>query len=179
MALVPILVWLTPHRMMTLATERLLAWVPSLQSKSRDGRPPPPATRNSGPKETISHSDIHGDHLSKKPSNTLRTGFQNIGGFPIDKTKLKEDLIRAGITIGSFDIFGIAETNIDWWTMPEDHKLYYQSKHWWDTLHLSHAFNSTACPSSAKQYGGTAVFSINRSAHRAIDQGSDITGLGR
>ncbi len=31
--------------------------------------------------------DTFGDTISKKESNTLRLGFQNIGGFPIDKGK--------------------------------------------------------------------------------------------
>jgi len=38
-----------------------------------------------------------GDELILKSETTLRIGFQNIGGFPLRKGKLKEDLIRYGI----------------------------------------------------------------------------------
>jgi hypothetical protein len=56
--------------------------------------------------------DIFGDAIKKKGDNTLRIGFQNIGGFPIDKGKIKEEILRKGITKWGFDIFGCAETNI-------------------------------------------------------------------
>jgi hypothetical protein len=40
--------------------------------------------------------------------NSVRIGFQSIGGFPTDRTNVKEELIRFGISKFEFDIFGIA-----------------------------------------------------------------------
>jgi hypothetical protein len=125
------------------------------------------------------NEDSFGSTIPLKQPNVLCVGFQNIGGFPLDKTKQKEDIIRSGITSWSFDIFGVAETNLDWRMVPEDHKLHARTKEWWPSLHLSYSFNHTQPPSTPTQYGGTALFSIDKAAHRIIEKGQDPTGLGR
>ena len=43
--------------------------------------------------------DTFGDCIPKKEKNVLRIGFQNIGGFSINKEKYKERIIRKGIDI--------------------------------------------------------------------------------
>jgi hypothetical protein len=49
---------------------------------------------------------IHfGDKITKKSNNTLRIGFQNIGGIPTQKNKHKDDIIRLGIGKLEFDIW--------------------------------------------------------------------------
>jgi len=124
-------------------------------------------------------SDFFGDSIATKHENTLHIGFQNIVGFPLDKSKVKEQFIRTGISTWSFDIFGLAEMNTDWRCMPEDHKLYNRTKGWRDTLHISTVFNITTTATNPKWFGGTALFSINKAAHRAVDKGADPTNLGR
>ena len=42
--------------------------------------------------DTISE-DIFGDDIIKKGKNILRLGFQNIGGFSVNRNKLKEKII--------------------------------------------------------------------------------------
>jgi hypothetical protein len=81
----------------------------------------------------------------------LRLGFQNIGGFPRERNKIKEENIRIGISTYSFDIFGIVETNTDWRLVPKDLKLHNRLK----------------------------LLSMNKAAHRVIDKGLDASGLGR
>jgi len=44
-----------------------------------------------------------GDCVCMKTDNTLRIGFQNIGGFPTKGGKLKEDNIRQGLLKWDFD----------------------------------------------------------------------------
>lgn len=66
-----------------------------------------------------------GDLITKKGENVLRIGFQNIGGYLVDRTKYKEGIIRKGISKWDFDIFGCAETNIDWHMVKEEDKLYF------------------------------------------------------
>jgi hypothetical protein len=129
--------------------------------------------------ENKDYGDFFGDFITKKEENVLRIGFQNIGGFPTDKGKHKEGILRHGITKWEFDIFGCAETNIDWRLVPEENKLVFRTKGWWETLHLSWAFNSTMQPVTPRQFGGTALFSIGPAAHRVVEKGSDASNLGR
>jgi len=125
------------------------------------------------------YTGCFGDVITNKSNNTLRIGFQNVGGFPIIKGKIIEDNIRMGLTKWEFDIFGCAETNLDWRIIPEEDKFPFRTKEWWETQHISWAHNRTGAPHSTHQYGGTAIFSINHLAHRVIEKGGDNTALGR
>lgn len=120
-----------------------------------------------------------GDCVCMKTDNTLRIGFQNIGGFSTKGGKLKEDNIRQGLLKWDFDIFGMAETNLDWRMLKEPDKLPARTKEWWDQQHVSWAHNRNVAPSQARQYGGTALFSVNKAAHRAVEKGYDESRLGR
>ncbi len=129
------------------------------------------------------HGDIYvghfGDVITCKNKNTLRLGFQNVGGFPTQRGKIKDDTIRVGLTKWDFDIFGFAETNLDWRLLPEEDKFPSRTQEWWETQHVSWTNNRTAPPRQARQFGGTALFSINQVAHRVVEKGSDETNLGR
>jgi hypothetical protein len=48
---------------------------------------------------------IYLGNLSQKKIFFIRIGFQNIGGFPVDKGKYKDGNIRKEITKWEFDIF--------------------------------------------------------------------------
>jgi hypothetical protein len=117
--------------------------------------------------------------LKKKTKNILRIGFQNIGGFTLKRNKLKDDLIRTGVSKYEFDIFGFAETNTDWRLVPETDRLYFRTKEWWESVHISYGHNCTNKPSTSHQWGGTALFSLDKAAHRVIGKGRDDTKLGR
>jgi len=101
-----------------------------------------------------------------------------VGGFPINKGKIKEDTIRLGLNRWESDIFGVVETNLDWHTLPEEEKLPLRTQEWWETQHISWAHNRTSTPNQTRQFGGTALFSINQAAHRVIKKGCDKTLLG-
>jgi hypothetical protein len=124
-------------------------------------------------------SDYYGNYIKKKGSNILRIGFQNIGGIQLKPNKLKDDIIRRGITKYEFDIFGMAEINVDWRLLPEEDRLQFRTKGWWESLHLSTSNNTTSHPITPHQYGGTAVWSIDKTVHRVISQGKDTSMLGR
>jgi len=126
-----------------------------------------------------SYIGIFGDKIYVKNSNTLRLGFQNVGGFPTQGGKIKEDNIRMGLQKFDFDIFGMAELNIDWRMVKEQDKLPTRTKEWWEHQHVSWCHNKTFAPRQARQYGGTTLFSINKAAHRAVDKGIDASNLGR
>jgi hypothetical protein len=156
--------------------KELLALVPEHGSDSSTDRE---VEESRGARLLLPSNDIFGDTLTKKKRNTLRIGFQNIGGFTLKRHKLKDDLIRRGINKYDFDIFGMAETNTNWRLCPEQDKLYFRTKEWWDSVHLSHSHNCTSRPTAPHQWGGTALFSLNKSSHRVIGKGADETKLGR
>jgi hypothetical protein len=112
-----------------------------------------------------------GDVITCKPKNTLRIGFQNVGGFPAQDGKIKYDTIRLGLTKWYFDICGLAETNLDWRLLTEEDRLPFRTQEWWDTQHVSWSNNRTAPPRQARQFGGTALFSTNQAAHRVVEHG--------
>jgi len=120
-----------------------------------------------------------GDQINLKKENIVRIGFQNIGGFPVRKSKVKEDIIRQGLVKWEFDIFGVAETNLDWRLCKEEDKLPLRTKVWWEYQHVSWAFNSRSPSFEPRQYGGTAVFSVNQAVHRVVEKGFDDSLLGR
>jgi hypothetical protein len=124
-------------------------------------------------------ADNFGDYITKKGVHTLRIGFQNIGGLPTHAGMLKDDILRKGISKFEFDIFGLAETNVDWRVPLEEDKLFYRSRFWWDSLNLVTACNITNPREGTRQYGGTAVFSINSASHHVASKGSDQSSLGR
>jgi hypothetical protein len=154
-----------------------LAVVPELQ-KGQDDR-----SLHLSPKNTeelrLQKSDQFGDDIPLKPKKTLRIGFQNIGGFPVQQSDIKNDYIRIGISNWDFDIFGIAETNLDWRFVMEENKLWARTREWWEHLHISQSHNTTFPATTDKQFGGTALFTINDIAHRVVAKGYDDSRLGR
>jgi hypothetical protein len=74
--------------------------------------------------------------------------------------------------------FGMAETNIDWRLASEHEKLHFRTRDWWESSHISYSFNCTNVPIKKHQHGGTALFSINKSAHRVCGKGVDPSLLG-
>jgi hypothetical protein len=94
-------------------------------------------------------------------------------------TDIKEDFIRLGLSNWEFGVFGIAETNLDWRLLNEENKLWSCTHEWWEHLHISYSHNITSQAVTEKQYGGTALFTINDIAHSVAEKGCDSSGLGR
>jgi hypothetical protein len=59
------------------------------------------SSRDSEDSRDLLTGDLHtgnfGDSIYVKTNNTLRIGFQNVGGFPTQTGKIKEDNIRLGV----------------------------------------------------------------------------------
>ena len=168
----------TTRRQKQLATPREpLARVNNSSEASSD------SSRASEDSRDLQKGDLYvghfGDRIEIKEENILRIGFQNIGGFPIQRGKLKEDNIRQGITKWDIDIFGMAEVNLDWRLVKEQDRLPTRTKEWWPQQHVCWAHNKTFEPRQPRQYGGTAIFSVNKAALRATDKDCDGSYLGR
>jgi len=48
-------------------------------------------------------------------------------------------------------------------------RCYHRTRGWWEALHFSHSFNCTFPLTTRQQWGGTALFSINKAAHQVAD----------
>jgi hypothetical protein len=92
---------------------------------------------------------------------------------------IKEDYIKLGLSNWDVDIFGIAETNLDWRLLKEEDKLWARTREWWEHLYISFSYNCTFPALQEKQFGGTATFTVNDITHRVVDKGRDATQLGR
>jgi len=162
---------LTPHRLLTPATSpELLARVNTHTDLSSAGCGS--LEDNIGePHSGDLYVRSFGDVITVKPKNTLRIGFKNVGGFPGQQGKLKEDIIKVGLKKWEFDVFGFAETNLDWRMLKEEDKLPLRTQEWWETQNISWSHNRTCTPRQPRQFGGTALFSINQAAHWAIEKG--------
>jgi hypothetical protein len=108
----PFLVVLLPHQTL-LTTHR---WLPLVTPWESPGRVPNQEKRTSSarqlnedpiirPGDWESRSDYFGDCIKQKDSQVLRIGFQNIGGYPRERNKVKEEILRVGMTTWSFDIY--------------------------------------------------------------------------
>jgi hypothetical protein len=93
-----------------------------------------------------SYYEDFGDTISIKKENILRVGFQNIGGFQKSRTKFKEEIIRQGLCKWDFDVFGMAEMNLEWRLCQEENKIPFRTKEWWDHQHVSWSNNTTNPP---------------------------------
>jgi hypothetical protein len=156
-------------------SRRLLALVPKLEEVT-------PAFPEAGVTDSTrqyADDETFGDIPGKKGENTLRVGFLNIGGLPLESKKIKNDLLRRGISALECDVFGIAEINTDWRLITEDNQLHSRTKGWWEALHISQAHNCVIPPVDRRQWRGTALFTLNKASHRVISKGKDDTKLGR
>ncbi len=128
-AQLPHLNGLTSHRWMIPVTcFRPLGRVPNFDRDALDARRHQEGGNRPGDVDCCD-DEFFGDSIVNKNTHTLRLGFQNIGSFPRERNKIKEENIRIGISTYSFDIFGIVETNTDWRLVPEDLKLHSWLKH--------------------------------------------------
>jgi hypothetical protein len=88
-------------------------------------------------RDLTSSKEVFGDNICVKKKIVLRCGFLIIGGLSTQGNSLKDDLLRKGINIYNFDVFGVAETNVDWPFLGEQDRLYMRTKEWWETSHSS------------------------------------------
>jgi len=99
--------------------------------------------------------------------------------LPATRNKPKDSFLRTGIDSHQIDIMGIAEVNIDWQTITYENKAQTRVKEWWEACHTSLAYNCTETPLQSQQWGGTAILSRNKVAHRVIEARRDPNSLGR
>ena len=92
-------------------------------------------------------------------------------------TKLKE--IHSYFSHLKLDIAGITECNVMWKNVPAHCRLHEVTIGWWESLHINAAYFQQCQTALKSLAGGVAVLSINKGAHRVMEQGQDPKGLGR
>jgi hypothetical protein len=141
------------------------------------------SSRDSDDSRDLLIGDLHtgnfGDSIYVKTNNTLRIGFQNVGGFPTQTGKIKEDNIRLGVQKWEFDVFGMVEVNLEWRLLQEKERLPTRTQEWWEQQHVSWAHKRNSPLRQIRQYGGTAIFTVDKAVHRVIEKGIDESLLGR
>lgn len=73
----------------------------------------------------------------------------------------------------------MAETNLDWKHMKKEDMLQFHTKEWWNEVHISFSHNINNSLLTPHQFGGTAIFSIDKTTHRVIERGAYPSKLGR
>jgi hypothetical protein len=73
----------------------------------------------------------------------------------------------------------MAEVNVNWSQVREEDRLANRSRHWWEHNHLSMAYHYKTKVRQKKMFGGVAMWSLGKAAHRIIGKGQDPRGLGR
>ena len=77
------------------------------------------------------------------------------------------------------DIVSFTEINVHWRMMEEEDRLYARMRTWFQSLHMSLAYNRTQYPTTPRQIGGVGIFSVNQASNRVLSCGNDPSNLGR
>ena len=115
---------------------------------------------------------------AQKDPKHCRIGFVNINGLGLSSTNNKNQEFYSFITHYDFDIFGMAETNVNWQAVPISDRLHERSRSWWPLRHVSYSYlrQDQALRDTRHQFGGTAVWTRNSMVHRVAFSGKDSYG---
>ena len=113
-----------------------------------------------------------------KDTTHCRIGFVNIHGLGLSASNYKNTEFYSYVNKYNFDIFGMAETNVNWSAVSVGDRLHERSRSWWKVRHVSYSYLShdRAMRHQRHQYGGTAVWTRNSMVHRVADSGKDPFG---
>ena len=120
-----------------------------------------------------------GDALSPlKDPKHCRIGFVNINGLGLFTLHNNNLEFHSFATRYDFDVFGMAETNVNWQAVPVHDRLHERSRSWWPLRHVSFSYLRHDQPLQRErhQYGGTAVWTRNSMVHRVASSGQDRYG---
>jgi len=133
--------------------------------------------RNFPPNSTNTNDSM--TQLPTKNSMTMRLIFQNVNGLPTTPKHPKLDSIQSFMALNQVDVMGVSEVNVAWHTIPTNNRLHSLTSEWFETRHLSIAWNTHEDPLSTRQIGGVALITTNSLTHQIIESGQDPTALGR
>ena len=103
----------------------------------------------------------------------------NIEGLGMEKDSPRTRELECFIDKYTPDGLGVTETNVHWKSIPVNHRLPARVDNWGKRVHLSFSYYKDYELIGARQFGGTAIFSLDNGASRAMKKGADPTGMGR
>lgn len=121
----------------------------------------------------------HGTEMAPKDENVVRILLQNVHGLPLWSSDAANNGVREGFEYTQADIYGMTEVNVHWRNLPDKDKLHERTASWFESRHLSVAYNTTVRAKRQRQYGGVAMISTNRLSNKAMGTSIDPSGLGR
>ena len=93
----------------------------------------------------VDSSDItywgHALQEQKDPQH-CRIGFANIHGLGLFAKHNKNREFYSFTQLYDFDIFGMAETNVNWQVVPIQDRLFERSRSWWQLRHVLYSYLS-------------------------------------
>jgi len=129
--------------------------------------------------KTNEESEYYGDLHTKKLKETVRIWFTNPCGIGIDPNKIKNHNSFYFLRYKSkCDIFGLAETNVNWHLLKGSASFYSRVKYYWNRFKTTTSHNIHA-KHGINQRGGTCSAAVGQIAHRINKVGKDNKGLGR
>jgi len=129
--------------------------------------------------KTNEESEYYGDLHTKKLKETVRIWFTNPCGIGIDPNKIKNHNSFYFLRYKSkCDIFGLAETNVNWHLLKGSASFYSRVKYYWNRFKTTTSHNIHA-KHGINQRGGTCSAAVGQIAHRINKVGKDKKGLGR
>ena len=127
--------------------------------------------------DTTSH---YGNKLPlTKSDESLLFTFLNVNGMPQKSTKHKNQTIRNFINNYNIDVFGMAEVNLHWKSLPTKDRWEERTLGWWEDSRVSTAYNVEDEATQVYQPGGCLQVTTKKLVGCWVENGSDPTGLGR
>ena len=120
-----------------------------------------------------------GDEMGMEMHNVFWVGMLNIGGFPVDRHSAKAEELWMYIANCRLDAIGLTECNAHWKMIPIQYSMAEQTRGWWESMQINTAYYSAYKSLVKHQAGGVSLWSINKGAHRVMDNDRDFRGLGR
>ena len=125
------------------------------------------------------HGTRWGNKVGPKDANTLRLGFLNPDGLPLDLRAEKYNELLDYVKDYSLDELGLTEINLNLKHLPS-------SNQWSERVRKFPANSNIAATNEYANFndpknlaGGVAMFSFNTMKARTLDKGVDTSGLGR
>jgi len=124
-------------------------------------------------------AQCYGDKHTKKGDGTIRVWFTNPCGIGINPHKIKNHSNLCFLRYKSrCDVFGFAETNVNWHKLKGSSTFYARVKQFWRDFKTVTAHN-TNMKMGVNQRGGTCMAVTGQLSMRVLGTGKDTTKLGR
>ena len=125
------------------------------------------------------NGEYYGDLHTKKLNESVRVWFTNPCGIGVNPNKIKNHSCFYFLRYKSkCDIYGLAETNVNWHLLKGSASFYSRVKHFWRRFKTVTSHNIHA-NYGVNQRGGTCSAAVGQLAHRVSKTGKDESGLGR